>query len=35
MTVTDSDFAGMSLEDEDGEILDDTLDDEIIDDIDE
>ena len=35
MTVTDSDFAGMSLEDEDGEILDDTLDDEIIEDIDE
>ena len=31
MTVTDSDFAGMSLEDEDGEIVEDTLDDEIID----
>ena len=35
MTVTDSDFAGMSLEDEDGEIVDDTLDDDIMDDIEE
>jgi len=31
MTVTDSDFAGMSLEDEEGEVVDDTLDEEIID----
>ena len=31
MTVTDSDFAGMSLEDEDGEVVEDTLDEEIID----
>ncbi len=30
MTVTDSDFAGMSLEDEDGEVVEDTLDEEIM-----